>query len=179
MNKYAGKRPGFGEKIAFALGDGGCNFVWTTLGSFLTVYYTDNVGIAAATIGIVPLAGMAKVLEFAARDSDIGRIESLHGTFIEEWTTYEEKLKGVFGIVADEVAALSGDEDMLRGMLQILKNAFEDFDVDAADDIIKKIKSYSYSDKINAYVKDLLGAVADLDEDTANEIMKSIEEELG
>lgn len=133
---------------------------------------------AAATIGIVPLAGMAKVLEFAARDSDIGRIESLHGTFIEEWTTYEEKLKGVFGIVADEVAALSGDEDMLRGMLQMLKNAFEDFDVDAADDIMKKIKSYSYSDKIDEYVKDLSGAVADLDEDAANEIMKSIEEEL-
>lgn len=55
MNKYAGKRPGFGEKIAFALGDGGCNFVWTTLGSFLTVYYTDNVGIAAATIGTMML----------------------------------------------------------------------------------------------------------------------------
>ena len=60
----------------------------------------------------------------------------------------------------------------------MLKNAFEDFDVDAADDIMKKIKSYSYSDKIDEYVKDLSGAVADLDEDAANEIMKSIEEEL-
>ena len=61
MNKYAGKRPGFGEKIAFALGDGGCNFVWTTLGSFLTVYYTDNVGIAAATIGTMML--LARLLD--------------------------------------------------------------------------------------------------------------------
>ena len=133
---------------------------------------------AAATIGIVPLAGMAKVLEFAARDMDGARIEALHGTFIDEWTTYEEKLKGVFGIGEDAVDAVAGDTDMLRGMMQILKNALEDFDVDAADDIMKKITSYSYTDKINEYVKELSGAVADLDGDVAEEIMKGIEEEL-
>ena len=48
-------RPSLGEKLAFAVGDGGCNFVWTTIGSFLTLYYTDNVGIAAATIGTIML----------------------------------------------------------------------------------------------------------------------------
>jgi len=55
MSKQVSARPGIGEKIAFALGDGGCNFVWTTIGSFLTLYYTDNVGIAAATIGTMML----------------------------------------------------------------------------------------------------------------------------
>jgi len=50
-----GKKVSWGEKIAFALGDGGCNFVWTTIGSFLTLYYTDNVGIAAAVIGTIML----------------------------------------------------------------------------------------------------------------------------
>ncbi len=54
-------RPGFGEKVAFALGDGGCNFVWTTIGSFLTLYYTDNVGIAAATVGTMML--LARLLD--------------------------------------------------------------------------------------------------------------------
>ena len=49
------KKVSWGEKIAFALGDGGCNFVWTTIGSFLTLYYTDNVGIAAAVIGTIML----------------------------------------------------------------------------------------------------------------------------
>jgi len=43
------------EIFAFAVGDGGCNLVWTTIGSFLTLYYTDNVGIAAATIGTIML----------------------------------------------------------------------------------------------------------------------------
>lgn len=45
----------FYEKLAFAVGDGGCNFVWTTIGSFLTLYYTDSVGISAAVIGTIML----------------------------------------------------------------------------------------------------------------------------
>jgi GPH family glycoside/pentoside/hexuronide:cation symporter len=41
----------FKEKIAYGLGDAGCNFVWTTVGSFLTYYYTNSVGMAAAAVG--------------------------------------------------------------------------------------------------------------------------------
>lgn len=44
-----------GEKIRFALGDVGCNIMWGFIGSFLTYYYTDNVLIAAGTIGTVML----------------------------------------------------------------------------------------------------------------------------
>ena len=44
-----------GEKIAFALGDVGCNFIWTVVGSFLTLYYTDSVGISAAVVGTIML----------------------------------------------------------------------------------------------------------------------------
>lgn len=45
----------FWEKIAFALGDSGCNFVWSTMSFFLTVYLTDSVGIAAMTVGNIML----------------------------------------------------------------------------------------------------------------------------
>ena len=45
----------FREKIAFAVGDVGCNFVWSTVSMFLTLYYTDNVGISAATAGTIML----------------------------------------------------------------------------------------------------------------------------
>ncbi len=48
-------KPSWREVIAFAFGDGGCNLVWTTIGSYLTLYYTDNVGLAAATIGTLML----------------------------------------------------------------------------------------------------------------------------
>lgn len=45
----------FGEKVAYGLGDVGANLVWSTIGSFLTIYYTDNVGIAAAVVGTMML----------------------------------------------------------------------------------------------------------------------------
>lgn len=48
-------KPKWKEILAFAVGDGGCNLVWTTIGSYLTLYYTDSVGIAAATIGTLML----------------------------------------------------------------------------------------------------------------------------
>lgn len=36
-----------GEKLAYALGDLGSNFVWTFCSSWLTLYYTDSVLLAA------------------------------------------------------------------------------------------------------------------------------------
>lgn len=49
------KRVSLKEKLAYGVGDGGCNFVWTTIGSFLTLYYTDSVGISAAVVGTIML----------------------------------------------------------------------------------------------------------------------------
>jgi len=49
------KKPTWKEIISFAVGDAGCNLVWTTIGSYLTLYYTDSVGLAAATIGTLML----------------------------------------------------------------------------------------------------------------------------
>lgn len=48
-------KPSWKEILAFAVGDAGCNLVWTTVGSYLTLYYTDSVGLAAATIGTLML----------------------------------------------------------------------------------------------------------------------------
>ncbi|HCL02378.1 MAG TPA: sugar transporter [Lachnoclostridium phytofermentans] len=45
----------FKEKLAFGFGDVGCNFVWTTVSAFLTLYYTDNVGLSAAVVGTIML----------------------------------------------------------------------------------------------------------------------------
>lgn len=49
-------RISFGEKIAFGLGDCGCNFVWQILATFISIYYTDSVMISAAAVGGIMLA---------------------------------------------------------------------------------------------------------------------------
>lgn len=45
----------FGERFSYALGDVGCNFIWSTVAAFLTLYYTDSVGISAAVVGTIML----------------------------------------------------------------------------------------------------------------------------
>lgn len=43
------------EKLAFGIGDAGANFVWTFTASFMTIYLTDTVGMAAGLIGTIIL----------------------------------------------------------------------------------------------------------------------------
>lgn len=63
--------------------------------------------------------------------------------------------------------------------MAMLKQALEDFDIDKADGIMEKIKSYGYEPEIEAYIAPLSAAVADIDQDAAEEIMDSIEALLG
>lgn len=64
------------EKVSYALGDVGCNFIWSFTASFLTLYYTDSVGLSAAFVGTMML--IARILDGV---SDIGMgvvIEKTH-----------------------------------------------------------------------------------------------------
>ena len=54
MEKKA-KRLSFGEKLAYGMGDCCANVVVAMCGTFLTAYYTDTVGIAAAAVGTMML----------------------------------------------------------------------------------------------------------------------------
>ncbi|MBQ9360750.1 MAG: response regulator [Lachnospiraceae bacterium] len=46
----------------------------------------------AATIGIIPLAGLAKILEDASGERDIATVTTLHAIFIKRWRAYKEQL---------------------------------------------------------------------------------------
>lgn len=50
-----------GEKIRFAMGDVGCNIIWGCVGSYLTLYYTDNVLLSAAVAGNIMM--IARILD--------------------------------------------------------------------------------------------------------------------
>lgn len=128
---------------------------------------------AAATIGIVPLAGMAKMLEFAAKDGKVETIEAMHETFIAEWRSYTEKLRGVFGLGTAE-GAETGDTAMLDAMFEMLIPAMEDLDVDTADEIMEKMRKYTFGAEIDALVGKLNGAVKNLDEDETKAVIEQI-----
>lgn len=49
------------EKFSYAIGSGGGNIITTVIGMFLTSYYTDSVGLAAAAVGTMML--LARLLD--------------------------------------------------------------------------------------------------------------------
>lgn len=81
-----GTTSGF-ERLVYALGDLGSNFVWTFCSSFLTLYYTDSVLVSAGLIGTIML-----VCRIFDGISDIGA-----GLLIEKTKTKKGKARPWFG----------------------------------------------------------------------------------
>ncbi len=133
---------------------------------------------AAATVGIIPLAGMAKVLEYAAADEKSDVIFSMHDVFVGEWRSYADKLVeaaggGRRGEETEEKE--TADPDMLLAMTEMLKNALSDFDIDAVDGIIDKLEGYSYAPEIAALVKELVSVARDMDQEAAEKVIEKLQ----
>ena len=121
---------------------------------------------SANLIGAIMLGGMAKLLENAARDNDIALIHSLHDIFLKEWRSYKEKLKECVPEAGEEKEKeLVQDFTVINGYLEMLKNAMEEFEVDAMDEIMKRLDSFQYSDEIQAMIEKISVCVTNLDSD--------------
>ena len=68
------------------------------------------------------------------------------------------------------------DTEMIRAMFDMLKNALEDFDVDAMDEITDRILSYSYPTDVEERLSGLKAAVKDLDEERIMQIIAEAED---
>lgn len=75
------------ERLVYALGDLGSNFVWTFCSSFLTLYYTDSVLISAGLVGTIML-----ICRIFDGFSDIGA-----GILIEKTKSKRGKARPWFG----------------------------------------------------------------------------------
>ena len=121
----------------------------------------------AATVGIMPLSGVAKMLESAAKSGRIEIIMSITPSFLEEWRSYRDKLKGVFGIgtmVKEEVA----DDSVIRALVEMVRISMQQMDIDQADQLVGQLRAYEYSDEMNQNILKLADAVTNLDvEETA------------
>lgn len=51
----ANQKSKFGIRLAYSLGDAGFSFMWGVVSSFVTLYYTDSVGLSAAFAGTMML----------------------------------------------------------------------------------------------------------------------------
>lgn len=124
---------------------------------------------SAALIGAVSLSGVAKLLEYAARDGCREDILSVTPLFLKQWKSYKELLKPCL-METEEDGNSSGFTDkqaaapeLINGYLDQLLDAMEDMDIDAADEIVKQLQSFSYPETVIPLIEEIERAVMNLD----------------
>lgn len=134
---------------------------------------------SAAMIGAVSLFGVAKMLEYAARDGKIDEIKNIAPVFLQEWGKMKEILKPIVQTENPNEKKEEPDYELTKEFLRLLRNAIEEMDVDAADEIIRQLKRFAYSERIMTEVmENLCMAVTNLDEEQVVIWTDKFEQEL-
>ena len=123
----------------------------------------------AATVGILSLSGLAKMLEYAARDGKIDVITAITPAFLEEWRSYRQKLQGVFGI-GTQVRKEVTDPSLIRALLEMVRISMEEMDVDQADQLMGQLLEYQYPEETEQNIRWLAEAVTNLDPQEADRL---------
>lgn len=119
---------------------------------------------SAGIVGIVPLAGMAKVLEDAARNNECDVIVQLTPVFLKRWRAYKELLQS---FSEPQVEKMSADEnrEQIAAILQQIRNAAEEMDIDALDELLKQLEAYEFAGEQQEAFERIKKAVIDFDVD--------------
>lgn len=118
----------------------------------------------AATVGLTPLSGVAKILENAAKDGKIELLMSMTAAFLEEWRGYREKLQGVFGIEAGGQKEAC-DFSVMQALVEMVRISMQEMDIDQADQAVSQLREYECPDGMDADIRKLAEAVTNLDVD--------------
>ena len=126
---------------------------------------------SAALFGAVPLSGVAKLLEYAARDGKLDVIRSVTPVFLEEWRSYKEKLKVC---MPKEEKCHIEDISVIVELLERLRYAMEDMDIDVSDETMEELRQYEFPEDMRAVIDKLGSAVVNLDSDRAVELTEEL-----
>ena len=131
---------------------------------------------AAATIGAMRLSGMARSLEEAAVQNNLGQIRAIHPVLLGEIEFFAERLKEMF---PEEGKCAWEDHIDLRALLAKLCEAMRQDDIDGADAIVEELKKYTYEENMQSLLEELFVMVANLEEKRVGEIAAQINEKIG
>lgn len=131
----------------------------------------------SATVGIAPLSGVARVLEYAAKDGKIETITAVTPLFLEEWRSYRQKLEGVFGIGAAD-GKKAADYPVMQALLEMVRLSMQEMDIDRADPLMEKLQEYEYPEEIGRNVRLLARAVANLDPEETDRLAAVLAQQM-
>ena len=117
---------------------------------------------SATIIGIIPLAGMANVLEDAARHNENDIIKQMTPIFLKKWRKYKEYLKEFYDIANGTKRAVEYREQV-QEIFHEIKEAAEDMDIDALDVALEKLEEYQFEGEQLENVEKIKEAVINFD----------------
>ena len=125
---------------------------------------------SASVIGIIPLAGMAKVLEDAARKGDVDTIREMTPILLRCWREYKQHLSVFTADTGDKKNAADYEEE-IEEILQKIKAAAEEMDIDTMDAMLKNLEEYEFeADKVEL-IDSIKEAIINLDVDFLQDIL--------
>ena len=135
---------------------------------------------SAAMLGALETSSLAKLLEYAAKEHNIKRIQSLFPTFAEEWMLLRSRLAKLL----PEQDAGGGEREVMEvpellQHLERLKDAMADMDVDMADEVMDRLMQYSYDAEIYGLLQQMHAAERSLDEQKVIGLVGEIERKAG
>ena len=98
---------------------------------------------SAAILGIIPLAGMAKILENAARDGNMDILTTITPTFLNLWRNYKNELSVM--MPREEAPNKKTSDADIQEINQILRNiklAAISMDIGTLDNLWEKLSTY-------------------------------------
>lgn len=118
---------------------------------------------SAMTVGIVPLAGLAKTLEDAAKESNAEQICSLMPVFEEKWEKYRLLLSEKFAADSLEKIQAEPSSEEVQELFGRLRQAAEDMDIDELDAVMQQLDGYVFPEQYDEKMQQIRLAVMNFD----------------
>lgn len=117
---------------------------------------------SAATLGIIPLAGIAATLENAARSENSAVISVLHPIFIEKWLSYAAPLNQLLPTApfASESLSAADNSDTVFELLSAVRAAAAEMDVDTLDELSAQLDKFTFNAEETASIEELKTDIA-------------------
>jgi len=137
----------------------------------------------AATIGANHVAGLAKYIEYAAKENDLNTIQALMPVFSREWTKLREAVAQGLGIPIstgeNQTLGETLSKEELLEYLDMLAEAMETMDIDRADAVMEELAEHPYESTQRELLEQLKPQVMNMDPEASGAIIDEWKKQLG
>lgn len=133
---------------------------------------------ASRQIGALELAQVAEQMEAAGNAGNAALIHRITPGMLEEYTFYKGILAPYFVKQEEVQNGRAAEMSEMSELFDQMKDAMENLDMDAMEEVIKNMRQYSYSDAQRDIFEKLKNAVEDIDTERCEEIIAEWKKEL-